>query len=456
MTESKAQRIFEKYNPVEAVTRCPNGRAPVRKLLDLYARAAVNLYGVISKKELAEIFNRQNAEQTNPDEVVTLLLPLVLKHKWYCFYKENIVHYWAIDDFEYADSWLIEQGDKPRFIPEKDELLKFENQYYESETQASFWYKLHEFIVKEWPDNNQRYRFYNELKEISAFSAGIQEVSELLGKYRLVFSSEKQAQAFFDLLMDARNNMRLWSNKGYSPNEMRKLLEDRSPQNDPSQIVVPERKKISPNDPCPCGNGKKYKKCCRLTEESKTAQLSRSECTLFYETWYGLMGFVNERKRVIGAVIKPVYPNPVSDEQIYKVREILWENPELIDDYLNSVALSDNKTVLLKAWRDHHKKGMFFLVDYKPEYAVAIGDNGQKEDRLYGIKGISRPLSDAMQRKLPIQFETVLLPFKDKIIYDSFMRSMPIGFAEGAKRAFREMYENAIAHGIITRLGEGI
>ena len=456
MTKSKSQKIFEKYNPVEAVTRCPYGRAPVRKLLDLYARAAVNLYGVISKEELAEIFNRQNEEQTTPDEVVTLLLPLVLKHKWYCFYKENIVHYWAIEDFEYADAWLLKQGEKPRFIPEKDEFLKFANPYYESKTQASFWDKLHEFAVKEWPDNNQRYRFYIELKEISAFNAGVFEVGELLEKYGLSFSSEKLAQVFFELFTDAFNNMRLWSNKGHNPNEMHKFLEDHFPQNDPSQILLSERKMIGRNDPCPCGSDKKYKRCCLLIEESKTAQLSRSECKLFYETWYGLMSFVNDRKRVIYEEVKPVYPNPVSDEQIYKVREVLWENPELIDDYLDAVSLSDKKIALLEAWRDHHKKDMFLLVDYKPEYAVAIGTNEQKENTLYGIKGISRSLSDAMQQKLPTQIETVLLPFEDKIIYDSFTSSMSISFGEGAKKMFREMYEKAIVHGIITRLGDDI
>ncbi|MCK5848977.1 MAG: SEC-C domain-containing protein [Caldisericia bacterium] len=453
MTESKAQKMFEKYNPVDAVTRCPNGRSPVRKLLDLYAKATVNLYGVISKREFVTIFNSQNAEQTTPDEVVTLLLRLVLKHKRYCFYKHYIVHYWTIDNFAYADSWISAQGDKPMFIPEKNELLKFENEYYESEKQASCWNKLFKFILKEWPDNYNNYRFYNELKRISAFSIGIQPVSELLEKYNFVFKGEKNAKAFFDLLMDACNNTRLWSNKGYSPNEMRKLFESRSPQNDPRQIIVQEKKKIGPNDPCPCGSGKKYKKCCYLTEKAKTAQLSRSECTLFYETWYGLMGFVNERKKVISATIKPVYPNPISDEEVYKVREILWKNPELIDDYLNAVALSNEKIELLKAWRDHHKKGMFFLVDYTPEYAVLIGVSEQKEDRLYGTKGIRRSLSDAMQREIPVQLETVLLPFKNKIIYDSFMTSMPIGFGEVAKKALREMYESALEHGIMTHFG---
>ena len=29
-----------------------------------------------------------------------------------------------------------------------------------------------------------------------------------------------------------------------------------------------ESKKVGPNDPCPCGSGKKYKKCCGLKENS--------------------------------------------------------------------------------------------------------------------------------------------------------------------------------------------
>ena len=30
----------------------------------------------------------------------------------------------------------------------------------------------------------------------------------------------------------------------------------------PSRTVRRQGKKIGPNDPCPCGSGKKYKKCC--------------------------------------------------------------------------------------------------------------------------------------------------------------------------------------------------
>lgn len=456
MTEKQAQKTFDKYNPANAVTRCPNGRTSIRKMLDIYAQAAVNLYGIISKAELADIFNRQNTEQTTADEIFTLLLPIVLKtkNKWYCFYKDYIVHYWAIDDFDYADYWLNEQGDKPRFIPDRSEFLKFENQYYESASQETYWEKIYEFIKKEWFGNHDIFHFYLELKSVSAHSSGFKEVTALLEEYNLIFRGEKQAQAFFSLLMDAGNNTRMWSNKGYTPNELRKILEKSSPKNASPEIVVQKKRKIGQNEPCPCGSGKKYKKCCRLTEESQSAQLSHSERRFFYETWYKLLDYINRKLKVIDYKFSLKYLDFHDETLIYKIRERLWKEPKLISQFIsdNQGNLSEEEISLLQSWEKHHIKQMFFVVDYKPEYAVVIGSNKQKQDRLYGVKGMTTSIAEAMKLELPIQFETVLLPFKDKIIYDSFMNRMPIGFAEGAKQAFREMYDAALVHGIITSL----
>jgi hypothetical protein len=38
MTETRAKKIFEQYNPAGGVVRCPNGRAKMRRPLDLYAK----------------------------------------------------------------------------------------------------------------------------------------------------------------------------------------------------------------------------------------------------------------------------------------------------------------------------------------------------------------------------------------------------------------------------------
>ncbi|MDD4590998.1 MAG: hypothetical protein PHG06_11310, partial [Parabacteroides sp.] len=130
MDGKKAKKIFEQYNRVSDVVRCPNGRARVRKLLDCYARAAANLYGVISRDEFVAIFNKQNSDQTSKEEIYILLLPLVLKEGWYCFYKEFIVHYAYFEDFDQVEYLLQHQAGKPRYVPEKDEFLKYIDEDY--------------------------------------------------------------------------------------------------------------------------------------------------------------------------------------------------------------------------------------------------------------------------------------------------------------------------------------
>lgn len=250
--------------------------------------------------------------------------------------------------------------------------------------------------------------------------------------------------------MLAKNNTRIWENNGYTPSELHEILSKLNK----NIIRFPTQQKpnVERNDPCPCGSGKKYKKCCAMFDDTKTAQLTPDECGLFYETWFGLISFVNERERVIKTKIKPEYPNAVTDMMVHKVREVLWEKPELIDEYISETELPQERIGILKLWRTKHKKGMVFILEYQPEYAVAIAADEQGEDKLYGIKGISHSVANILRRSLPTQIETVLLPFKGKIIYDSFISSMPIGFAEGAKAAFREMQDKAMKHGIITSL----
>ena len=452
MNKKKAQKIFAQYNPTDAVIRCPRGRSQVRKLLDSYAKAAANLYGVISKKEFVEIFNSQNVVQTTTDEVFTLLLPLVLKDTWYCFYKDYIVHCWAVDDFDFADCLRYEQGDKPRYIPEKAEFLNFENPAYESEPQKTLWSKLIDFILRAWPNSERAVIFCLELHLFSVLGFSSERIGKLLNEHKIVFKDQKQAQRFFDLFSVASNDTRSWANNGHSPNELAALAKNLRQKKDRNDVEFNPKIKVGPNEPCLCGSGKKYKKCCRLVEIAGTANLSPDEIILFFETWFGLIGFVNEQKKVVDEIIEPIFPNPTDDRTVVKVRDVLWENPRLINDYLHAATLPQEKIKLLESWRDHRLKGDFLLVEYTPAFAVLMATKNRKHGKLYGVKGISHPLSTIMQRELPILIEAVLLPFKGKIIFDSFIYSKAVVFGEGAKTAFQKEYRDSLKLGIITSL----
>ena len=449
MIEEKNNKIFELYNRKSDVVRCPYGRAIVREKLDSYAQAAVNLYGIISCSDFVNIFNEQNVDQTTEEEVYILLLPLVLKEGWYGFYKEYIVHYWVFEDIELADYLLKHQEDKPRYIPEKDEFLKYVNEYYNDN---EGWMNVRRFMWDTFDNFKNASKGYEEIKDYITYDSGISELGSILDRHNLIFRSEDQFEEFINLIMFAKNNTRIWENNGYTPSELSEIFAERNKSNNIIKFPTVKKPKIGRNDPCPCGSGKKYKKCCAMVDDAKTAQLNSEECRLFYETWYGLMGFVNEQKRIIKAKIKPEYPNDVSDVIIHKVREVLWEKPELIDEYINKAELSQEKIDILKLWRMKHKKGMFLVLEYQPEYAVVIAPNEQGEDRLYGIKGMSNSLANILRQDLPVMIETVLIPFKGKIIYDSYIGTFPIGYAKGAKALFGEMHAKAAEHGIITSL----
>lgn len=73
-------------------------------------------------------------------------------------------------------------------------------------------------------------------------------------------------------IMDLYNNTRQWALKGHTPGELFKEEKKHlkplpsAPfemiKSDSKVIELSTRTKVGRNDPCPCGSGKKYKKCC--------------------------------------------------------------------------------------------------------------------------------------------------------------------------------------------------
>ena len=447
MNKKNSREIFDKYNPASDKIRCPYGKASLRDELDMFAKAAVNLYGAISKEDFVYLFNSNSAFHTDVDEIYVLLLPLILREENYGFYKDYLVHYWAFDDFDQADDLIESQTGKPRYFPPLEEFLKYANGFYSDETN---WDKLYDFMVNGLEPVKGITSAFLEIKGYLLENKGISQLGPILEKHGIVFDSEKQAQEFMGLAMEAMNGRRLWNHNGHTPTEIQQYMQKKNEK--VIAFPVTSLEKIGRNDPCPCGSGKKYKKCCGRHDLQKSAQLEPEEVQLFYESWYGLLAFVNERDNVIKKKIKAEYPNEVSDFLMVKVRDVLWDHPEYIDEYISTAKLPQEKVEILRRWREKHIKGGFLIVEYQEKYAVLVGSDEEGKDCLYGVKGISNSVSNAMRARLPAMVETVLLPFKGKIVYDSYMGSFPVGFMEGALNSLNRIYEKAKEKPIITSL----
>lgn len=68
----------------------------------------------------------------------------------------------------------------------------------------------------------------------------------ILDEYKIKYTN-KNIKSLKNIVDQYKNDMPIWGYNGYSKKEFNSM---------------PKEKKIGRNDPCPCGSGKKYKKCC--------------------------------------------------------------------------------------------------------------------------------------------------------------------------------------------------
>ncbi len=220
-------------------------------LIHQYAQAAVNLYGAISQEELVEIFNSQNEHPTSIDANFSVYMKHIFLDADYCLWEEYVVHEdFEDDDFESVKYLICDTADKPRYIPQKAEFLRYADwNYYENTKQLI---DLSRFLIyKCGVSNDDINSLMFDLHWEFAEDYDVQNYFDVLENHNVIIK-ENQLNELVALMTDCCNNTRLWANKGYTPNELMKLHR--------TQQV--KSKKIGRNDPCPCGSGKKYKKCC--------------------------------------------------------------------------------------------------------------------------------------------------------------------------------------------------
>ena len=166
--------------------------------------------------------------------------------------------------------------------------------------------------------------------------------------------------------------------------------------------------------------------------------LSQQEIELFYKIWYGLMHGINERHKITLPFKKSNYGERVDEEPFVCIREQLWENPQWIEDFVkDNKELTQEEREILLSWGRYFICGKFVAVKQLKKYAVLMSGS----DKLYGVAGISQSFENVAHHVFPVYVETVLLPFKDKIIYDSFVGTFNVSFGAGLRKSIKEDYD---------------
>lgn len=195
--------------------------------------------------------------------------------------------------------------------------------------------------------------------------------------------------------------------------------------------------------------GKKYKNCCLnkvipvdFRKEKHKDCIEEEDSKMFFVLKNLLFDYINQKYRINMDLEDFSDISEAEPEEIIEIREKLWNDESMIKNYINENpnGLNEEFIQILEEWNKKKVKQKFILYKYEEEYSIFMDD-----DNIYYVKGLKDRIRDMIpEHKLPIFVETVLLPLKNQIIYDSYIEQYNMSFGKGMRDIWDRNYKDLI------------
>ena len=178
------------------------------------------------------------------------------------------------------------------------------------------------------------------------------------------------------------------------------------------------------------------------------ARLPAADAALFIRLHVALLVYVNRKLGLVPRVDSQETFRASSMEDKLKIRDALYANPRVIDSFVaeNPARIPLDELTLVAAWRQA-VVGTFYIFRYLKRYAVFLDD--KEPPHAYGVLGITEEIEDMFPRDPPIMVTTVLLPWRDKIIYDGLVHTYNLFFGAGIRGSLNQTYQKINATAVI-------
>ncbi len=225
-------------------------------------RAAALLYGITPVKIILEMMKTNSKIEITEEEVRKELEQLPPEYNDYIIVGDMIYFEMLYPD----DRGLLRaQAGKEYYIPTMEEIIDLgtlsclPNQ---KELKKLVYFLQHQLGLfkehAEWVGKIIQTRICGDCE--------INDIFEFLEEEEICIENQRQLEKLTELIKDLWNHTRMIVNRGFTPDEiLRKSKSQKLPLKEQDNIInfeTARKKKIYPNDSCPCGSGKKYKNCC--------------------------------------------------------------------------------------------------------------------------------------------------------------------------------------------------
>ena len=170
--------------------------------------------------------------------------------------------------------------------------------------------------------------------------------------------------------------------------------------------------------------------------------LPPDEAELFFKLHRSLLFYVNQRLNIVPGISSFDGIVALPAEGLLEIRNAYLDEEDLIETFVdeNPVNLSEEETDIVLSWR-HHVTGTFYLFRQLKKYMVFL--SSEEQAVAYGVVGLTQPFEDLIGPRLPVMTEALLLPFKDKIVFDGLLSGYNISLGGGIKRMLNDSYRKA-------------
>jgi hypothetical protein len=176
--------------------------------------------------------------------------------------------------------------------------------------------------------------------------------------------------------------------------------------------------------------------------------LTIEERKQFWGNWLGLLAFVNDKYKIDNEFDHPNKPVGINIRAGLNISKRLFSDITIIDKYIKKNKIIGEDKELLISWK-RYIEGTFIVLKQLRKYCILYDEENNK---WYGINGITSSIEETIQ-ELPCIIKTVLIPFKNKIIYNSFIENYHIIIGKNLRQELLEKYKRIkIENGIIGKL----
>ncbi len=233
------------------------------KLTD-YCNSAVYLYGIVPVSKVAEIYRQYTKEDITEDAIYDLAqkqgggVGIGLLHEGLLMedqFLEDNLYQWVLEDQEKMPFYIPEDEEEYLMYGEKD------CQEPDGHTEGFIVYLQNKYGLEYVEAIMAFYELQSAVRANYQIPQLMDMLEDILDGWDKKLNRKKDIKEAEDQLKNLQNYTRAVRYRGHTRKEYLNMQYPEQMRKG-KVIAFPGSKKIYPNDPCPCGSGKKYKKCC--------------------------------------------------------------------------------------------------------------------------------------------------------------------------------------------------